>query len=365
MLPMMRNWDIFCRVVDNFGDIGVCWRLARQLADEHRISVRLWVDDLRPLHCLCPSVDPGKREQVVAGVEVRPWSDAPAFFHPGEAVIEAFACELPDACVVSMADAHRKPAWINLEYLSAESWIDGCHGLASPHPALPLRKHFCFPGFSPACGGLLREYGLFAARDQFMAAQAPRDELQVSLFCYDTAPVRLLLEVLTASSQAVRLYVADGAPSAAVRRHFGSEGPWQVGSLSAEPLPFLAQDDYDRLLWTCDVNFVRGEDSFVRAQWAARPFVWQAYRQPGDAHVGKVDAFLERYCREMDTTAAAAAVDLFRAWNSVDGKGLAGAWSAFLERRADIGFHARRWADELACIPDLASSLVRFCRDRV
>ena len=40
------SWDIFCTVVDNYGDIGVCWRLARQLAAEHGFAVRLWVDDL-------------------------------------------------------------------------------------------------------------------------------------------------------------------------------------------------------------------------------------------------------------------------------------------------------------------------------
>lgn len=365
MAGMMRNWDIFCRVVDNFGDIGVCWRLARQLASEHRIPVRLWVDDLRPLHRLCPFVAPGTREQRVLGVDIHPWSDAAALFCPGEVVIEAFACELPDACVAAMAKAAHKPVWVNLEYLSAEPWIDGCHGLASPHPTLPLRKRFYFPGFSRGSGGLLRERGLFATRDQFMAALPPRLEFLVSLFCYESAPVPLLLDVLAASKQPVRLHVADGAPAAAVRRLFDSEPPWQQGALIAEPLRFLAQDEYDRLLWSCDINFVRGEDSFVRAQWAARPFVWQAYRQPGDAHLGKVDAFLERYCRGLDTAPATAAVNLFKAWNSADGKGLAEAWCVFIEQRAGIAAHAEQWANELGHITDLATSLVSFCRDEV
>ncbi|MBY0444112.1 MAG: elongation factor P maturation arginine rhamnosyltransferase EarP, partial [Burkholderiales bacterium] len=38
------RWDIFCRVIDNYGDIGVCWRLARQLSFEHGFAVRLMVD---------------------------------------------------------------------------------------------------------------------------------------------------------------------------------------------------------------------------------------------------------------------------------------------------------------------------------
>jgi uncharacterized repeat protein (TIGR03837 family) len=364
MAGMVRNWDIFCRVVDNFGDVGVCWRLARQLANEHRIPVRLWVDDLRPLHRLCPFVDPDKREQRVIGVDVHSWSDATALFRPGDVVIEGFASELPDTCVASMAAATHKPVWINLEYLSAEPWIDGCHGLASPHPTFPLRKHFYFPGFSAGSGGLLHERGLFAARDQFMANQPPRRELEISLFCYESAPVPLLLDVLAASAQPVRLYIADGAPVAVARRHFGGEPPWKQGTLSAEPLRFLAQDEYDRLLWSCDINFVRGEDSFVRAQWAAAPFVWQAYRQPAEAHLGKVDAFLERYCHGLDAAAATAAVNLFRAWNS-DGNGLAEAWHGFMEQRAGIAAHADLWANELGNITDLATSLVSFCRDKV
>ena len=45
---MSRSWDVFCRVVDNYGDAAVCWRLARQLADEHGARVRLWIDLLAP-----------------------------------------------------------------------------------------------------------------------------------------------------------------------------------------------------------------------------------------------------------------------------------------------------------------------------
>ena len=52
------RWDIFCRVIDNFGDIGVSWRLARQLVAEHNLDVRLWVDDLNTFCRLCPQASP-------------------------------------------------------------------------------------------------------------------------------------------------------------------------------------------------------------------------------------------------------------------------------------------------------------------
>ena len=43
---MRLAWDIFCTVIDNYGDIGICWRLARQLRVDDGQRVRLWVDDL-------------------------------------------------------------------------------------------------------------------------------------------------------------------------------------------------------------------------------------------------------------------------------------------------------------------------------
>jgi uncharacterized repeat protein (TIGR03837 family) len=62
--------------------------------------------------------------------------------------------------------------------------------------------------------------------------------------------------------------------------------------LSILYLPQLPQTDFDHLLWSCDLNFVRGEDSLVRAIWAAKPFIWQIYPQHDGAHHAKLDAFL-------------------------------------------------------------------------
>ena len=140
------RWDLFCSVVDNFGDIGVCWRLARQLVREHGIAVRLWVDELLSTRRLIPSLNVELAVQRIDGVEIVHWTDAPRASYPGEVVIAAFACALPDAFVEAMAVRMPRPVWINLEYLSAEDWVAGCHGLPSPHPRLPLTQHFFFPG---------------------------------------------------------------------------------------------------------------------------------------------------------------------------------------------------------------------------
>lgn len=360
---MQLHWDIFCRVIDNFGDIGVCWRLARQLAGEHGKQVQLWLDDLNSLKPLCPAIDPALAEQTCQGVFIRRWTPTVAVDCVGDVIIEAFACELPPAYLAKMAEATPKPCWINLEYLTAESWAESCHGLASPHPSLALNKYFFFPGFSAATGGLLREWDLLAARDAEMTEQGERDGLDISLFCYNSAPVGPLLDALSASPVTVRLHVAAGQPLAAVAAHLGGSGPWQRGRLSVLPFAFLAQDDYDRLLWRCDINFVRGEDSFVRAQWAAQPFIWQIYRQQDDAHLTKLEAFLERYRSDLSPAAAIAAVNLFKAWNSAGD--LQKAWNDFMQHRLEIVAHNRYWRAQLAENTDLATALVKFCAAKV
>lgn len=363
MAAMQLHWDIFCRVIDNYGDIGVCWRLARQLAAEHGRRVRLWVDDLASLQPLCPAVDPAAASQSLAGVEVCHWTANATVGRPAEVIIEAFACELPPVYLQAMAAADRKPCWINLEYLTAESWAEGCHSLASPHPTLPLTKYFFFPGFSTASGGLLRESSLLDERDKCLASLHGHDEIEISLFCYDTAPVGSLLDALSTSSQPVLCHVPPGKPLAAVEAYLGGQGRWQYGRALIEPSAFRPLDDYDRLLWQCDVNFVRGEDSFVRAQWAGKPFVWQIYRQDDAAHLVKLEAFLERYCAGMGQQLEAAVRGMFMAWNT--GSEVAPAWRAFIEHRREIAFHNRRWAEQLAAATDLAAALVNFCAAKV
>jgi uncharacterized repeat protein (TIGR03837 family) len=341
--------DIFCVVVDNYGDAGVCWRLARQLAVEYDWSVRLWIDDPAPLRKLAPDHEAGP-------VEVRPWTGTWIPAECAEVVIEAFACELPAAYVEAMADSPRAPVWLNLEYLSAEAWVAGCHGLPSPHPRLPLVKHFFFPGFGPGTGGLLREGDYEAKRSRFDAAAfraefglppKARDELTISLFSYPENPALPgLLASWATSPQPVR-----------VLRPGGTEPAWATGNLSLHPLPFLPQARYDEVLWACDLNFVRGEDSFVRAQWAAKPFVWQIYPQAEDAHLVKLDAFLALH---------PAGERLRPFWHAWNGAGEAD-WPAFAAVLPGLAAPTRQWAETLAARRDLAAELsrvfrlVRFC----
>lgn len=364
MATMQLHWDIFCRVIDNYGDIGICWRLARQLVAEHGRRVRLWVDDLASLRPLCPAIDPSLAMQSAQGVEIRHWGTDITVERSADVVIEAFACELPQAYLKAMAEANPKPCWINLEYLTAESWAADCHGMASPHPTLPLTKYFFFPGFTINTGGLLREASLLPDRDRYFKHLPARDHIEISLFCYDTAPVGDLLEALSQMAQSSTVHVPPGKPLAAVMQHLPGAGPWQHGNARIQPVPFMPLEDYDRLLWQSDINFVRGEDSFIRAQWAAKPFVWQIYQQDEDAHLVKLSAFLDRYCALMDETQAQAVRDMFTAWNGAE-PDLTKACQQFIENRQTIADANRAWSERLASQIDLTTGLVNFCAAKV
>lgn len=349
---MNLSCDLFCAVVDNLGDAGVCWRLARQLAAEKGWRMRLWIDDPSPLDLLAPDRD-------AAPVEVRRWQGDFPMVEPSEIVIEAFACELPEAFVAAMAARPRPPVWINLEYLSAEDWVAGCHGLASPHPRLPLTKYFFFPGFAPGTGGLIHERDAGFDRSGFGAA------LTLSLFCYDNPSLPALLDAWAGGAEPVVCRVADGLPrrqvAAWLNEPFEPGMDARRGALALTALPFLPQTDYDGLLAGCDLNFVRGEDSFVRAQWAERPFVWQPYPQAEDIHRLKLEAFLARYGEGLQE--GAAVQGFWRAWNGMGD--VAAAWPAFRAALPALLAHAKPWAGKIAAIGDLATNLETFCLSRL
>lgn len=378
-------WDLFCAVVDNYGDAGVSWRLARTLRHDHGIPVRLWLDDLRTLSHLAPGVDANAATQTVEDIEIRAWCEPFPQEQPGAVVIEAFGCRLPETFLAAMATRRPQPVWLNLEYLSAEDWVRGCHRAPSVHPRLPLRKYFFFPGFDADTGGLLRERDLSASRREFqqdaqaqaaywatlnLPSPAP-DERRVSLFCYEHAPVGELLDAWRTSPFPVTALVPAAPVVSRIATHFGC-GALRPGehltrdALQLRVLPFTDQAGYDRLLWACDLNFVRGEDSFVRAQWAARPLVWHIYPQTEDAHRIKLAAFLDRYCAGLPEHAASALRSLYAAWNGEPGAvGLAAAWNGWVRHCEVYQSHAHRWAQLRESGPELAAELVKFAQGQV
>ncbi|MDI2140501.1 MULTISPECIES: elongation factor P maturation arginine rhamnosyltransferase EarP [unclassified Pseudomonas] len=372
------RWDIFCTVVDNYGDIGVTWRLARQLVAEHALAVRLWVDDLRAFERICPELDINLDSQWQQGVEVRHWPAEWPETDAADVVIAAFACQLPGVYMDAMAERITPPLWINLDYLSAEDWVVGCHGLPSVKYK-SVQKIFFFPGFQAGTGGLLRESGLLVRRQRFQQdPEAQRQFLQtlgvvtapgtqlISLFAYENAGLASWLDVLAADSTPTYLLVPEGRILGDVARWLGVEsltvGAVHVDrSLTVQVLPFVRQDQYDQLLWCCDFNAVRGEDSFVRAQWAGRPMLWHIYQQDEDIHLDKLDAFLALYGKGLSTEAAEAMNGLWRAWSA--GKPIGENWLEARKYWPELQENAEAWCLEQALQADLATALVQFYRN--
>jgi len=379
--PRIATLVIFCKVVDNYGDIGICWRLARQLRHEHGIAVTLWVDDLASFRRIWPTVDAGADLQDVDGVRVRHWRDQDGTFAPddvADVVIEFFGVDIPPGYVAAMAQCEPRPVWINYEGLSAEEWVEGCHRLPSMHPRLKLTKHFFFPGFNARTGGLLRERDLLAARDRFQADPAERrallarlgatapemDALTVSLFCYPHAPVADLFAAWRDGGQAVTCLVPQGVAVDQVAAFLGADPvpgtAATAGNLTVRVIPFLSQDDYDRLLWSCDLNFVRGEDSWVRAQWAGRPFVWHIYPQDENLHHVKLRAFLRQYAVNLDSL-----IDFSLRWNGADGDRPAdwrAAWTSLQAGLPAIAARNAEWQTLMSGNGDLVGNLLDFAR---
>ena len=352
------RWDIFCQIVDNYGDAGVCWRLARSLTSLHGQEVRIFCDDLPTLNLLASGVD----LQIKQRIDLQPWeaslNNSRHSITSPDVVIEAFGCELPERYLASLLIAPRKPIMINLEYLSAEPWIVDFHQKPSPQ-AHGIPKYFFFPGFQTNAGGILIDP--VPSESPIGEQQVPEslktswsqlrpNAKRISVFCYPGAPLLPWLEdlgkvgenfdIVLTYGQLEQLQLSSG--------HLIQPIPLP-NSIELISIPFVSQDEYDWVLGHCDFNIVRGEDSFVRAQLAGKPFIWHIYPQADLAHEAKLAAFLDLYLEEasLDLKLAAIAAMTWampsRWLNSL------GCWSAhskawradLLEKQADGGLAAR------------------------
>jgi len=295
------------------------------------------------------------------------WTENAPQLLPHDVIIEAFACDPPPEFVAQMA--RRGSLWINLEYLSAESWVEQCHALPSIRPD-GTRKFFFFPGLTAGTGGLLREAGLLDTRDQWLKEPQLRWNLlkdvgvpdrciaglengwrQVFVFCYANAPIHALVDSLKRQTIPSVLIIPHSLP-------LPSPAP-DHRQVHIVRIPFVDQPTFDRLLWSSDLNFVRGEDSMVRALWAGKPLVWQIYTQENGTHLIKLDAWLAR------SPFSPAIRELMIAWNTARAEAF-GSNLAHILNSDDWGrwrHEASQWTRELAKQTGLACALIRFCTE--
>jgi len=361
-----NRWDIFCKIVDNYGDIGVCWRLSQQLAKEHHLQVRLFIDDFATAKKIIPSLDSSLMQQSIQEVEICAWPTLE--ITPGDVVIETFSCTLPDAYLQKMVII--QSIWINLEYLSAEAWVSDLHARPSPHPTLKIIRHFYFPGFNNDTGGLIREnhiseYSITEAnikKNTGKKNEYSANVLKISLFCYPNAPIQDLLTCLLENKRAVLLYVPASVILPKIACFFNKKSVTageilSRGNLTCQVLPFLSQEDYDQLLNTCDLNFVRGEDSWVRAIWAGKPFIWQPYIQTENTHFEKLEAFLTTFYADFPQNQMLRKA--YQCWSSrqITNDVL----QSYLANLPAIKDYTLSQAKQLATQTDLATKLMIFC----
>jgi len=385
----MQRCDVFCKIVDNFGDIGVCWRLSQQLANEHGLAVRLLIDDYSVASQIIPSLSPDNSTQVISHVTIAPWTDTLATPLPN-LVIENFSCGLPAEYAQLVAQQQQSAdtpiTWINLEYLSAEAWIEGFHLMPSQHPQLGFTKTFYYPGFSASTGGLLRERDLIRRRQAWQitsaqmafwqslgfAQEAMQASIKLSLFCYPQANSVGLIQDLQTSRTPICVFVPANADSELLQtltRHFplDAHGKYQQGHFTLQVLPFLSQAQYDQLLASCDLNFVRGEDSWIRAIWSGKPFIWQPYIQSEDTHLVKLKAFLQQYLQQTISDGAVTTLieQAHLQWSNALAPNQMTHWANVIEQRK--AWHA---ASERACLhyqtqPSLTEQLMDFWQKTV
>ncbi|WP_274571427.1 elongation factor P maturation arginine rhamnosyltransferase EarP [Neisseria leonii] len=370
---------LFCTVIDNFGDIGVSWRLATILSAEWQADVYLWLDDENALRALCPDLP--ALPCTYKGIHLNRWQEgrhADGLHCAGtpDYIIETFGCRLPEA-----VEHHaRRPDtwWLNWEYLSAEAWAEAMHGKASLL-ADGSRKHFWLMGFSEKSGGLLREKN-YTAPD---SATLRRWRAALPIPPQNSSPEWLLfgyrstvwpqwlaawqtlgrpLTLLLAGHQIADSFRQAGMLPADALHTVGSS--FMLGNIRLIRLPFVPQSEFDNLLHHADMAVVRGEDSFVRAQLAGKPFLWHIYPQDEAAHLPKLDAFWQLAAPYYDAT-------VFRAHQALSGEingseklddtARTTAWHTLMSQYACWQDSTHRWSAALHAQPSAVEKLAKFC----
>lgn len=378
---------LFCTVIDNFGDIGVSWRLAQALRQRLGWQVHLWLDNLAALRALAPDA-PTALPCAHQDIQLHAWQEAqhadldnaPA----PDLVIETFACALPPN-VHAVIQAHH-PVWLNWEYLSAEDWAIRTHAMPSLQ-ANGCEKYFWQMGFVPQSGGLLREADYVEQMDAFKQRQPENTPslktaaLHIFAFGYASDIWQKWAAALAEQEREIVLHCAGkplqtslsawGNVSGSLKTENSNDAPptRTLGSLKIINQDFVPQARFDRALWAADVLIVRGEDSFVRAQLAGKPFFWHIYPQAEAAHLDKLAAFWRTHHQHAAPTAAVqhahqalsnelnGAADLTHPQRRQH-------WHTLLDHLADWQHSARAWQQYLLSQSDAVSRLHDWLQTR-
>jgi uncharacterized repeat protein (TIGR03837 family) len=351
-----------CKVIDFFGDIGVAWRIAKQLKVDFNIEVHLLVDDLVTTKRLIPSIDLSLQKQTINGINICHYDfseDSTSLPPPPDFVFNLFNIDLPHSYKTLIK--RKKSKYIAIEYLSAEPWVDNFHLKPSIDPQSGLIKTYFYPGFTNQTGGLIREKGLFLRREAF--DQSRRKKLiqslggdpnlySISLFYYPIQKIEVFLDVIDHINKPAQFFIPQYLFDLLKLKN-------NYQFIHIIPYPFLNHDDFDNLLWSCDLNFVRGEDSWTRAIWAGKPFIWQPYIQENNIHLIKLKAFLKRYYEACDQDLSEILIKIHDDWSN--NKFNEVLWRDFFKQQARLEAFVLKQSHHYFKEASFVESLVDYC----
>ena len=351
-----------CKVIDFFGDIGVAWRIAKQLKVDFNIEVYLLVDDLVTTKRLIPSIDLSLQKQTINGINICHCDfseDSTSLPPPPDFVFNLFNIDLPHSYKTLIK--RKKSKYIAIEYLSAEPWVDNFHLKPSIDPRSGLIKTYFYPGFTNQTGGLIREKGLFLRREAFNQSRRKKfiqslggdpNLYSISLFYYPIQKIEVFLDVIDHIKKPAQFFIPQYLFDLLKLKN-------NYQFIHIIPYPFLNHDDFDNLLWSCDLNFVRGEDSWTRAIWAGKPFIWQPYIQENNIHLIKLKAFLKRYCEACNQDLSEILIKMHDDWSN--NKFNEVLWRDFFKQQARLETFVLKQSHHYFKEASFVESLVDYC----
>lgn len=308
----VNSIDIFCEIIDNFGDIGVVYRISKELKNIYqnaRIRIVLnRIDEFKAINKKVKDLEYQEIDGLICTTFDYVKKNAESF-GTADLFIEAFGCDVPEE-YIRIAKKNSK-LWINLEYLSGEKWIEDFHLCESLIDSKTLKKIFFMPGFSEKSGGVIidsgflkrKEYGM-DNREEVLKKYYPEIDFQNkfigTVFSYEKNFENLLETLEKLERKTVLILMGEKTQKSfseilqkKFRENFGKIGKY--GKITMLNADFLSQEEYEEVISAVDFNFTRGEDSFVRSILLGKPFMWHIYLQEEKAHMDKIRAFNDRF----------------------------------------------------------------------
>ena len=314
----LKTLDIFCEIIDNYGDIGVVYRTAKELQKIFpKSKIRAFLNRLDEFKKINSQVL-DLPSQNIDGIEYITFDylrDNANELLTAQVIIEAFGCQIPEEYMEIAYD--NSELLINLEYLSAEDWIEDFHLQSSPLGRGKLKKVFFMPGFTEKSGGVITDSNYleriqrvlenkeFYEKKYLSDIEDRENKIVGTLFSYEKNFTPLLEDLKKLDKDVVILAMGEKTQDSLrkILKNFSIEdfrNFLKYGKIEIRFLNFLNQEEYEELINIVDFNFVRGEDSFIRAVLTGKPYMWHIYCQEEYAHMDKIEGFLDKYRRVIE-----------------------------------------------------------------